>query len=51
MVQILTATISGLAVGALFSFLKLPVPAPPTIAGVMGVAGIYLGFILVNSLV
>lgn len=34
----------GLAVGFLFGFTKLPVPAPPTLAGVLGIAGITLGW-------
>ncbi|MCK8828443.1 DUF1427 family protein [Natroniella acetigena] len=46
--QVILAMISGLIVGALFSWLGLPVPAPPTLAGVMGVVGIYLGFIIMN---
>ncbi|AGB42364.1 XapX domain protein [Halobacteroides halobius DSM 5150] len=49
--QVLLSAISGLIVGALFSFLKLPIPAPPTLAGVMGIIGIYLGFWLVNTLI
>ncbi|MCK8817835.1 DUF1427 family protein [Natroniella sulfidigena] len=49
--QALISTLSGAVVGALFSFLSLPVPAPPNLAGVMGVVGIYLGFIIMNSLV
>ncbi|WP_408955432.1 XapX domain-containing protein [Natroniella sp. ANB-PHB2] len=48
MKQVILATISGLIVGGLFSWLNLPVPAPPTLAGVMGVVGIYLGFIIMN---
>ncbi|TVY08505.1 DUF1427 family protein [Paenibacillus cremeus] len=37
---------SGLAVGFLFAFLRLPVPAPPAIPAVMGIFGITLGYIL-----
>jgi XapX domain-containing protein len=39
-----------LIVGSLFSFIDLPIPAPPTLAGVMGIVGIYLGYYLVNTL-
>lgn len=49
--QTILATISGLIVGGLFSFLNLPIPAPPTLSGVMGIVGIYLGFVLINTLV
>lgn len=48
--QVLISAISGLVVGALFGLLKLPIPAPPNLAGVMGVAGIYLGFVIVKAL-
>lgn len=44
------ATLTGLIVGALFAFLRVPIPAPPELPGVMGIVGIYLGFKLVTSL-
>jgi len=50
MSQVLISTLCGLLVGALFSFLKLPAPAPPNLAGVMGVVGVYLGLVLSKSL-
>jgi XapX domain-containing protein len=50
MSQVILAVFSGLIVGSLFSFLNLPIPAPPTITGVMGIFGIYLGFIITNML-
>lgn len=34
----------GFAVGFLFRLVKLPVPAPPTLAGVLGIVGIFLGY-------
>ncbi len=42
------ALVTGLAVGFLFAKLKLPAPAPPTIAGVLGILGITLGYMLGN---
>jgi XapX domain-containing protein len=39
----LLSLLTGMLVGALFIFVKLPVPAPPTIAGVAGIFGIFLG--------
>jgi XapX domain-containing protein len=42
------ATLTGLTVGALFAFLRIPVPAPPSLAGVMGIVGIWLGYQLVH---
>tara|TARA_Y100000766_G_scaffold112393_2_gene96334 strand:- start:3305 stop:3505 length:201 start_codon:yes stop_codon:yes gene_type:complete len=43
MIEILFALIVGIVVGIIFSACKLPVPAPPAIAGVIGILGIYLG--------
>jgi XapX domain-containing protein len=37
------ALATGAFIGVLFSLLKLPIPAPPVLSGVMGIAGIYLG--------
>lgn len=39
----------GLLVGAFFSGLNLPIPAPPALSGVMGIVGIYLGYKLIES--
>ncbi|MGB1873821.1 MAG: XapX domain-containing protein [Akkermansiaceae bacterium] len=40
---VLLSLVTGLAVGILFTALKLPLPAPNALAGVMGILGIYLG--------
>ena len=45
--EMVLATLTGVAVGVLFSLLKLPLPAPPALAGVLGIVGIYLGHLLV----
>ena len=36
----LLAMAAGFIVGVLFSFLKLPIPAPPVLSGVMGIVGL-----------
>lgn len=46
MKEILLSTVTGVVVGVIFSILKFPIPAPPTLAGIMGVVGIFLGYIL-----
>lgn len=43
MQEILLALFAGFIVGVLFSFLKLPIPAPPVLSGIMGIVGVYLG--------
>ena len=40
------ALLSGAIVGFLFGKLKLPIPAPPTIAGILGIVGIALGYLV-----
>ncbi|WP_333002592.1 DUF1427 family protein [Vibrio coralliilyticus] len=37
------AALAGFVVGVLFSAIKLPIPAPPALVGVMGIVGVYLG--------
>jgi XapX domain len=41
--EILLAVVAGAIVGFFFSAIKLPLPAPPVISGIMGIVGIYLG--------
>ncbi len=43
-VRELEALAVGLVVGFLFARLNLPIPAPPALAGVLGIVGIYLGY-------
>lgn len=42
----LLALLAGAAAGFLFGKLKLPVPAPPTVSGILGIIGIALGYVL-----
>ncbi|MEH0666703.1 DUF1427 family protein [Vibrio scophthalmi] len=41
--DVILATLAGFVVGILFSAIKLPIPAPPVLPGVMGIVGVYLG--------
>ncbi|AIU68419.1 DUF1427 family protein [Vibrio coralliilyticus] len=41
--EVFLAALAGFVVGVLFSAIKLPIPAPPALAGVMGIFGVYLG--------
>lgn len=45
------ATLAGLSVGVLFTLIKLPIPAPPYLPGVMGVVGVYMGGLLGNQII
>jgi len=42
--------ITGLIVGIIFSLLNLSIPAPPTLSGVLGIVGIFVGYILMKAL-
>lgn len=44
MKEAIASFLTASAVGVVIGLLKLPVPAPPTLAGVLGVAGIALGY-------
>jgi XapX domain-containing protein len=37
-------------VGVIFSFFKLPIPAPITFSGVVGIVGVWLGFSIITKL-
>ncbi len=43
-VQETEALLVGIVVGLIFARLRLPIPAPPTVAGLLGIVGIYLGY-------
>lgn len=45
--EIIKTTITGAGVGAVFALFKLPVPAPPVFAGLMGIFGLWLGYALI----
>lgn len=44
--DIALAMVTGILAGFAFGKLKLPVPAPPTIAGVLGILGMTIGYAL-----
>lgn len=46
MQDILLSLMAGLFVGILFSVLKLPIPAPPVLSGIMGIVGVWLGSVV-----
>jgi XapX domain-containing protein len=44
------ATLTGIATGLVFGFFEVPIPAPPNLAGIMGIVGIFVGYRLMNHL-
>ncbi|MDP4162199.1 MAG: XapX domain-containing protein [Bacillota bacterium] len=46
--DLILATVAGIAVGILFKFLKLPLPAPPVFSAVLGVFGVYFGGVIAD---
>lgn len=44
MKTVIAALLAGALLGAVFALLDLPIPAPPTLAGIAGIVGIYVGF-------
>ncbi|AMG29077.1 XapX domain-containing protein [Grimontia hollisae] len=51
MSEILLALFAGAIVGFFFSAVKLPLPAPPVISGIMGIVGIYLGGVIYQTVI
>ncbi|SHK37580.1 XapX domain-containing protein [Caminicella sporogenes DSM 14501] len=47
----LIALITGIITGSVFTLAKLPLPAPPTIAGIAGIVGIFIGSKLAEQIV
>lgn len=43
------ALLTGLLAGATFAFFRVPIPAPPTLSGLLGIVGIYIGFKLIDA--
>ncbi|MRH43535.1 DUF1427 family protein [Aquibacillus halophilus] len=48
MKELILSLIAGLVIGVAFKLLKLPLPAPPVLAGVLGIVGVYSGGVLVD---
>ena len=45
--EIIKSLLAGALCGGFFSLVKLPIPAPPVISGLIGILGIFLGYTLV----
>ncbi|MCT4607297.1 MAG: DUF1427 family protein [Marinisporobacter sp.] len=47
---VILALLTGIITGSIFTWAKLPLPAPPTLAGIAGIIGIFLGSKIVDYL-
>jgi len=43
--------ISGMTFGGIFAFFKLPIPAPNTFSGLLGIIGLFVGYLLVQRFI
>jgi XapX domain-containing protein len=50
MKEIGLALLAGIIVGFIFKLIKLPLPAPPVMAGIVGIVGIYLGGLIADKI-
>lgn len=44
--EVLLALLVGAILGFIFVKLKLPIPAPPVLSGIVGIMGIWLGYLI-----
>ncbi|EOA8958812.1 XapX domain-containing protein [Vibrio harveyi] len=51
MYEVIMAMISGLIVGILFTAIKLPIPAPPVLSGVLAICSVYAGSLLYTNVI
>jgi XapX domain-containing protein len=47
---LILSLVTGIVVGVVFTLMKLPLPAPPVLSGILGIVGIWLGGKLVEWL-
>ena len=50
MLNVIKSVGTGIICGFIFGFAKLPIPAPTVFAGIAGIIGIWLGFVLATKL-
>ncbi|MFW6022032.1 MAG: XapX domain-containing protein [Halanaerobiaceae bacterium] len=48
MKELILALLTGFFVGVIFSFLRLPIPIPKALPGVVGIIGIFPGYYIVK---
>ncbi len=48
--DLVVSLLVGVAMGVVFGVMRLPVPAPATLSGVIGILGVFLGYRIVRWL-
>lgn len=48
--DVIWALLLGVAVGVVFGIFRMVPPAPPTFAGIAGIVGIFLGWLIVSGI-
>lgn len=48
-IELIKALLAGILVGLLFAAIKLPIPAPSAFIGIVGILGIFLGYLAWNK--
>ena len=51
MKEIIFSVLTGFGCGVVFAAFKLPVPAPPVFAGVAGIIGLWLGYVVITKFI
>lgn len=49
--EVLLALLAGLLVGVIFRLVKLPVPVPNALAGIMGIIGMFIASVAFDYIV
>ncbi|WP_209122735.1 XapX domain-containing protein [Alkalihalobacillus sp. BA299] len=50
MKELLLSVLAGVIIGIVFKVIRLPLPAPPVLAGVLAVFGVYAGGMIASWL-
>lgn len=51
MTELLSSFLVGIAFGGIMTWLGLPLPAPTALAGILGIVGVFIGFILIKQVI
>ena len=49
MMELVKSLIAGILCGVVFSLAGLPIPAPPVFSGIIGILGVFLGYLAAKN--